>query len=307
MRQRPILWFYVIAVAIVIIIIPIFLFSGAQEGLEVAIDKAGIEFNTDLVTAFRVVAADIAALPGVLLAIAQVASPDIAVLIVVLIAFGTKGLIELKKRFRFWAADIPWQQALRIWGLCIAVFTLMNLATAGLNSLMLAEADFVWDVNFLSINFVISFLIAMFLDAGAVFEENGWRGFVLPRLQTRFTPLIASIILGLLWAFWHLPVKFDIILDYGFVNFLLIFGVITIKFVFLTIIMTYFFNKVGQTTIIAIMMHGLSNDSVRLGGRILSDTSQTYLITEMNLLIPMLVVAIGLIMMSKGQLGYEAE
>lgn len=35
-------------------------------------------------------------------------------------------------------------------------------------------------------------------------EEVGWRGFALPRLQSRTSPLIASLIVGLVWAVWHL-------------------------------------------------------------------------------------------------------
>ncbi len=37
------------------------------------------------------------------------------------------------------------------------------------------------------------------------FEEIGWRGYALPLLQQRFTPLASSLILGAIWAAWHLP------------------------------------------------------------------------------------------------------
>src|SRR5262249_40695328 len=36
-------------------------------------------------------------------------------------------------------------------------------------------------------------------------EEPGWRGFALPQLQAKHTPLVASLILAPVWAFWHLP------------------------------------------------------------------------------------------------------
>jgi uncharacterized protein len=36
-------------------------------------------------------------------------------------------------------------------------------------------------------------------------EEPGWRGFALPRLLGRFGPIVGTLILGVAWAFWHLP------------------------------------------------------------------------------------------------------
>jgi membrane protease YdiL (CAAX protease family) len=44
-----------------------------------------------------------------------------------------------------------------------------------------------------------------FFFAGGVNEESGWRGFALPRLQRRYCPLVAALVVWVFWALWHLP------------------------------------------------------------------------------------------------------
>jgi len=50
--------------------------------------------------------------------------------------------------------------------------------------------------------------LAAALPFGPLAEELGWRGFALPRLLERFTPTVASLILGGFWTFWHTPLFF---------------------------------------------------------------------------------------------------
>ena len=46
------------------------------------------------------------------------------------------------------------------------------------------------------------------LFSGPLAEELGWRGFATPRLQVKYNALVSSLILGVIWCCWHLPLFF---------------------------------------------------------------------------------------------------
>jgi membrane protease YdiL (CAAX protease family) len=48
-----------------------------------------------------------------------------------------------------------------------------------------------------------TFVFVLFLGGG--FEEPGWRGFGLPALQQKYSPVRATLLLGLVWGIWHVP------------------------------------------------------------------------------------------------------
>ncbi len=52
-------------------------------------------------------------------------------------------------------------------------------------------------------DYVFTFAVTLFI-AGAL-EELGWRGFLQPRLQQRFSALQASLAIGIIWGLWHVP------------------------------------------------------------------------------------------------------
>ncbi|MEO7746581.1 MAG: hypothetical protein ABIV05_10185 [Actinomycetota bacterium] len=70
-----------------------------------------------------------------------------------------------------------------------------------------------------------------------------------------------------------------------------------------TVVMTYFWQRAGQATIIAIAMHGLSNDSLRLQGQLVGDSLQLSVVSELTICAPLALVVALLVWRTHGRLG----
>ncbi len=87
------------------------------------------------------------------------------------------------------------------WRLYILIFLIVIAGTDGqlaINTLMSNNFN-----GSLFLTQLGSFLPLLIL--GSLSEEIGWRGYALERLQVRWNALTSSLIVGLVWAFWHLP------------------------------------------------------------------------------------------------------
>jgi membrane protease YdiL (CAAX protease family) len=92
-------------------------------------------------------------------------------------------------------------------------------------------------------------LVSMFL--AGTWEELGWRGVAQPLLQRRFTPLTSGLIIGSVWALWHLP-AFALS---GTVQSAWSFGPYFIGVVAVSVIMTWFFNASNGSILVAWLVH----------------------------------------------------
>ena len=162
---------------------------------------SGLGERTDFVSAGRLVVLEPQSWLGVFLSILQPLSPDIAAFVVAALAFGLGGVVVLVRRYRFWSADVGWRKGLQLWGFMLITFLAMSLGTAGLNYMFAPQGSFEWvNTPVFSWWFPLALLASIFLDIGGVTEETGWRGFALPLLQARMTPLAATLIVGLIWG-----------------------------------------------------------------------------------------------------------
>jgi membrane protease YdiL (CAAX protease family) len=105
------------------------------------------------------------------------------------------------------------------------------------------------------------FAFNLFLG-GTLGEEIGWRGFALPRLLEKFSPLQASFILGIVWALWHLPI--DIRYGFGLTGI----GAVIVRLLWtwpITIIFTWFYLRSKRCLLVPFMLHTSVNIIPDLG------------------------------------------
>ena len=98
---------------------------------------------------------------------------------------------------------------------------------------------------------------ALFILAfGPIPEEMGWRGYALPGLQADWTPLKASLVLGVIWAIWHLPLFFiPGTYQAGLGVFTPAFWWFMLGIIPETIMITWVFNRSRGSTLSAVIYH----------------------------------------------------
>ena len=144
------------------------------------------------------------------------------------------------------------------------------------------------------------FVYVLFLG-GALGEEPGWRGFALPRLQSLHGPLVGTLILGPLWALWHLPLFFTPWNELTAFNVV----VFVLATTCLAIMYTWVFNNTKGSVLMAILIHASFNASVT---GILAPLFPAPILSD-YVLLPILggfgALAVVLVALTRGRLGYR--
>ncbi len=94
-------------------------------------------------------------------------------------------------------------------------------------------------------------------------EETGWRGFALPRMQARMSPLLAGAVIGAIWGLWHFPLHF---IDGVYENGAALLWTRAFEIPY-GILFAWLFNRGKGSLIPVLLWHATSNSCARFMGR----------------------------------------
>lgn len=179
--------------------------------------------------------------------------PMVSAFLVLGITKGANGLRDLVSRMTRWRIGLRW--------LLIAAFSPAGLflVSAALRRVVLGEwpdlLQFGRVDEFPQLGWYAGWLLWV-LTFG-LGEEVGWRGYALPILQRSRNARSATLTVGLLWAFWHLPAFF-------YTYEITVFGVFAFLVGILSgaAVLTWLYNSTGGSVLAAILWHGTYNAAV---------------------------------------------
>jgi membrane protease YdiL (CAAX protease family) len=180
--------------------------------------------------------------------------PTLAAVLVTAQTRGKEGVRALFRKLLIGRVGLRWY-LVAVFGLAaiyIAVIFLHNLIASSSALPVLSER-----LPPLSPSQMVVYLIPMFLVITIINgEELGWRGFALPGLQAKYTALTSSLILGLIWTLFHLPLFFTVTgssqADWSFASFL-------VSTVAMSILYTWMLNNTRGSVLLAYLFHGAAN------------------------------------------------
>jgi uncharacterized protein len=197
---------------------------------------------------FTVVAASIpaSAPSGMLLILLGAYSPGIVALALTARAEGAEGVRALLGRVVQWDVPAKW------YVFAVSYFVAIKLAAALIHRVAIGA----WPRFGTEPIYLIPLAIA-FSTPFQAGEEIGWRGYALPRMAARFGLARSSVLLGLIWGFWHLP-QFFIRDGNSYGQSFFVFVVIVTA---LTVAMAWLYGHTGGSLLPVMVMHAAVNNS----------------------------------------------
>jgi uncharacterized protein len=212
--------------------------------------------------------------------------PTLAAVIVTGRTRGRQGVRALFRKLLIWRVGLRWY--------LFAIFSLavLDVFAIVLYNMILPSAD----LPILSAKLpstspqqLVLFAIPMFIVLTLVNgEELAWRGFATPALQARHNALVASLVMGVIWTGFHLPLFFTRTgssqADWPFASFL-------VSTVALTVLYTWMLNHTRGSVLLAYLFHGAANTWTQVFSIDHADPLVGWILDGLLVLVVVIVVA----------------
>jgi membrane protease YdiL (CAAX protease family) len=141
----------------------------------------------------------------------------------------------------------------------LVLFPALHLISFPFNSLLNRQPSLSYqfpDVSLALIGLIVVKFLYQFFFFNTTGEETGWRGFALPRLQKRTSPLIAALVIAFFWVPWHLfgwQAEGKPVLNLQY------WGVMYIGHILLSVLIVWIFNRAKGNILVAGVTHAATN------------------------------------------------
>ncbi len=227
-------------------------------------------------------------LPAALVILLQTLGPTLAALVMAGILEGPAGRSRLLARVRIWRVARRWY-----------LFALVGIPVVCILAALVLPGAFVGLGDASAVKLGIEFLVFMVVGffSGPLFEEPGWRGFALPHLQAQMGALRGTLVLGVLWAAWHLPQYLvpEWADENGGLDPMLV-ATFLLMVVAIAPIMTWLFNRTRGSLLLVMLAHASINAALAVF--VVASSALNVGLLALGALSVLLIVA------TRGRLGY---
>jgi membrane protease YdiL (CAAX protease family) len=211
-------------------------------------------------------------------------SPGIIAIVMTALQERKAGLQKIFSKITNWRLNIKWYLFVILLPVCCVGPSLFIYHYFLNKPLDLSE----WYLPFI--------LFFIFMPFSPLWEEIGWRGFLLPILETKFGPFLAALILGSIWGIWHIPMYLIHNPEGSRTGLFLVYFVTgTVP---ITVLFVWLFNRTGSL-LITIFFHAAINATFALFAKLPTGELRPFIYT----MIIFTMIATWLLWKTKGALG----
>lgn len=140
---------------------------------------------------------------NILLTLPGAWAPTLSALILLGLSEGRDGVRKFLKKVLRWRVGLRWYLVV-LFGIAAVAYLAIGIGLLfGINAPEISLPNGLPREALIGALPII-FFINIFVG-GPLAEDIGWRGYILPKMRERMNALNASLLIGIIWAIWHLP------------------------------------------------------------------------------------------------------